>query len=85
MEKADANEVNEVNESNETTEKKESPVFILIDTSYWIFYRYFAIMQWWKHANTDVELFEDPYETPEFVEKFNKTFLDSINAFKKKT
>jgi 5'-3' exonuclease len=84
MEKAHDNEVNESNESNETMEKKESPVFILIDTSYWIFYRYFAIMQWWKYTNPDVELFEDPYETPEFVEKFTKTFLDSINVFKKK-
>lgn len=59
-------------------------VFILVDTSYWIFYRYFAIMQWWKHTNPDIELFEDPYNTPEFLEKFIKTFLESLEGFKKK-
>ena len=75
---------NNNSESNENVEEKETPVFILIDTSYWIFYRYFAIMQWWKHAKPDDELFENPYENEEFLEKFNKTFLDSINTFKKK-
>ena len=59
-------------------------VFILVDTSYWVFYRYFAIMQWWKHTNPDIELFEDPYNTPEFLEKFIKTFLESLEGFKKK-
>ena len=59
-------------------------VFILVDTSYWIFYRYFAIMQWWKHTNPDIELFEDPYDTPEFLEKFIKTFLETLEGFKKK-
>ena len=58
--------------------------FILVDTSYWIFYRYFAIMQWWKHSNPDIELFEDPYDTPEFLEKFIKTFVESLEGFKKK-
>ena len=59
-------------------------VFILVDTSYWIFYRYFAIMQWWKHANPDEDLFENPYENKEFVEKFIKTFTESLEGFKKK-
>ena len=58
--------------------------FILVDTSYWIFYRYFAIMQWWRHTNPDIELFEDPYDTPEFLEKFIKTFVESLEGFKKK-
>ena len=59
-------------------------VFILVDTSYWIFYRYFAILQWWKHANPDEDLFENPYENKEFVEKFIKTFVESLEGFKKK-
>ena len=59
-------------------------VFILVDTSYWIFYRYFAIMQWWKHAKPDDHLFENPYENEEFVEKFIKTFVESLQIFKKK-
>jgi 5'-3' exonuclease len=59
-------------------------VFILVDTSYWIFYRYFAIMQWWKHAKPDDHLFENPYDNEEFVEKFIKTFVESLEGFKKK-
>ena len=59
-------------------------VFILVDTSYWIFYRYFAIMQWWKHVNPDEDLFEHPYENEEFLEKFVKTFVESLEGFKKK-
>jgi len=58
--------------------------YIIVDTSYWIFYRYFALMQWWKHAKTDTELPENPYDCPEFVEKFIKTFTESIETFKKK-
>ena len=59
-------------------------VFILIDTSYWIFYRYFALLQWWKHAKPDNPLGEDPYKNEEFVEKFVKTFTESLENFKKK-
>lgn len=59
-------------------------VFILVDTSYWIFYRYFALLQWWKHAKPDNPLGEDPYKNEEFVEKFIKTFTESLENFKKK-
>ena len=59
-------------------------VFILVDTSYWIFYRYFAILQWWKHANPDDDLNNNPYNNKEFLDKFIKTFVDSLENFKKK-
>ena len=59
-------------------------VFVLVDTSYWIFYRYFAIMQWWKHAKPDDDLNNNPYTNEEFVEKFIKTFVESLQTFKKK-
>ena len=59
-------------------------VFILVDTSYWIFYRYFALLQWWKHAKPDNPLGENPYKNEEFVEKFIKTFTESLEGFKKK-
>ena len=58
--------------------------FILVDTSYWIFYRYFALLQWWNHAKPDNPLEEDPYKNEEFVEKFKKTFIESLDGFKKK-
>lgn len=62
---------------------QEPKIFVLIDTSYWIFYRYFAIIQWWGHSNPETPL-TNPYENEEFVEKFMKTFSESLDGFKKK-
>ena len=58
--------------------------YLLLDTSYIIFYRYFALLQWWKLAKKDIILPENPYESKEFVEKFTKLFLEQINMIKKK-
>jgi 5'-3' exonuclease len=63
--------------------KQEPKIFILVDTSYWIFYRYFAIIQWWGHSNPETPL-NNPYENEEFVEKFMKTFSLGLDGFKKK-
>ena len=41
-------------------------------------------MQWWKHAKPDDHLFDHPYENAEFVEKFVKTFTESIEGFENK-
>ena len=57
--------------------------YLLLDTSYIIFYRYFALLQWWKLAKKDIQLTDNPYETPEFVEKFEKLFLEQIQTIKK--
>ena len=62
----------------------KTDVVILIDTSYWIFYRYFAVLQWWRHAKPDNELPENPYDNQEFLEKFEKTFQESLTNLKKK-
>jgi 5'-3' exonuclease len=63
---------------------EESKTFILVDTSYWIFYRYYAILQWWNHAKTEQPLQENHIENEEFLEKFSKTFLESLTLLKKK-
>ena len=63
---------------------EEPKTFILVDTSYWIFYRYFAILQWWKHAKSEEPLSENHFENTEFLEKFTKTFIESLELFKKK-
>ena len=63
---------------------EQPKTFILIDTSYWIFYRYYAILQWWNHAKTEQPLPENHIENEEFLEKFTKTFLESLTLFKKK-
>ena len=57
--------------------------YILIDLSYFIFYRYFALLNWWKLANKDIEL-GIPFENEEFVQKFKKTFLDKLYEIPKK-
>lgn len=57
--------------------------FILIDGSYYMFYRYFAITAWWKAAKKDEEI-GVPIENEEFVEKYRKTFVDKLREMPKK-
>jgi len=56
--------------------------FILIDGSYFIFFRYYAMVQWWKIAKKEPQ--EGFQECPEFIEKFKKSFIDKIFEFSKK-
>ena len=56
---------------------------VLIDTSYYIFYRYYALLSWWKLAKPDIKL-DIPYENKEFVEKFIKTFKEKLIEIPKK-
>ena len=57
--------------------------YILIDGSYFIFYRVFALHLWWKHAKPEEELSE-PFLNKEFVEKFKSTFVTKIRELKTK-
>ena len=59
--------------------------FILIDGSYFIFYRYYALELWWKHAKLNVNE-EDihPSNNPIFIEKFKKIFNSTILEIDKK-
>lgn len=57
--------------------------YILIDGSYYCFYRYYALMVWWKNAHPDEEL-GIPCENELFVEKFKSTFKDKIKEIPKK-
>ena len=62
-----------------------NPTFIFIDGSYFCFYRYHSLLTWWKNAfpeQSDVLL--DPYQNPTFVEKFKKTFTDTITKIPNK-
>ena len=47
--------------------------YILIDGSYFIFYRIFALHVWWRNANPEIKL-ENPFQNEEFVEKYKSTF-----------
>jgi len=61
----------------------KTPTFIFIDGSYYNFYRYYALMQWWKITRPDEPL-EDPYLNAEFVAKFKKTHVDNLQQVSKK-
>ena len=43
--------------------------YILIDGSYFVFYRVFALLVWWKNAKPEIELVE-PFKNEEFDEFF---------------
>ena len=59
------------------------PNFILIDGSYYIFYRYFAILQWYKCSHKGIKP-ENPSEDTEFVEKFRTTFVSKLEEIPQK-
>lgn len=54
-----------------------------IDASYFIFYRFYALVQWWKVAKKDEPL-DVPIENAEFVEKFRSTFVEKVKEIPKK-
>lgn len=64
-------------------ESNMNPTFIFIDGSYYCFYRYFALLQWWKNAYPDEEL-TDPIQNEKFINKFKKTFVEGIQQIPKK-
>lgn len=57
--------------------------FILIDGSYYCFYRYYSIINWFKNANKE-ETLENPIENEIFVAKFKKTFIENIKQLPKR-
>lgn len=56
---------------------------IFVDGSYYCFFRYYAILSWWKRAKPDIIL-DDPYDNPEFVAKFKKMFVEKFREIPKK-
>lgn len=51
--------------------------FILIDGSYFIFYRYYALCVWWKLARKENEP-DNPCESERFMTKFRETVVSKI-------
>lgn len=52
--------------------------FVLIDGSYFVFYRYFALNLWWKNAKSGEKPDISCNDDPEFIDKFKKTFASRI-------
>jgi 5'-3' exonuclease len=58
---------------------------LLIDTSYLIFYRCYALKIWMSKAYPDINLeCNDLLEIPEFMEKYKTTFLTTIEKIMKR-
>ncbi len=58
--------------------------YIYIDGSYFCFYRYHALLIWWKNAFPEDPIIGDPFEQPIFVEKFKKLCIQSLQNIPKK-
>jgi 5'-3' exonuclease len=58
--------------------------YIIIDGSYFTFYRYFSIVRWWKNSHPlELDVLENPIENPVFVETFFRTFLETLRDMEK--
>jgi len=57
--------------------------FVLIDGSYFVFYRYFALNVWWKNAKSGEKPDTSCNDDPAFIEKFKKTFDERIQEMNK--
>ena len=65
-------------------EEMSNPTFIFIDGSYFCFYRYHSLLTWWKNAYPEeLDVLKDPYQNKKFVEKFKKTFVDTVQKIPK--
>mgnify|MGYP001405939059 CR=1 FL=1 len=57
--------------------------YLFIDGSYWVFFRYYAIMRWMSLAHKEVEI-PDPYKNKLFRDKFIATFISKLDLIKEK-
>jgi len=57
--------------------------FILVDGSYYLFYRFHALQLWWKNAHPNDEL-GNPIENEIFVNAFRKAFVNKLLEIPKK-
>ena len=61
------------------------PTFIFIDGSYFCFYRYHSLLTWWRNAYPEQQdVLQNPYQNQNFVDKFKKTFIETVEKLPKK-
>lgn len=72
--------------SNNNMNTSNTMAYLLVDVSYYNFYRFYATTQWYKNANSDEEI-EPGYDWSEnvvFMEKFTKMFKEHLKKYIKK-
>jgi 5'-3' exonuclease len=57
--------------------------YILIDGSYYCFYRYYSLIRWWNNAHKDESL-GVPSNNDIFINKFKKMYVENINKLSRK-
>ena len=69
---------------------KRYPV-LLVDTSFWLYYRFFALRNWYKRAYPDIvannpnfNMEHNWFEDEIFMSKYQKLFIDNIQTICKK-
>ena len=85
---------NNVDTSTQTQTQTPTPTYIFIDGSYFIFYRFYSMMNWWKLANPGPTVYgelSNPPPTPtqfeitdDFIEKYKKTFIEKVEEIPNK-
>ena len=58
--------------------------FVFIDGSYFCFFRYYAMLTWWKNAKKDEDALLNPIGSEEFVTKYKDLFNRKITEITKK-
>jgi 5'-3' exonuclease len=69
--------------TNNTNNHTKKQTFVFVDGSYYCFHRYYSLLNWWKNAFPEDPL-ENPIENHVFVEKFKKTFVETLQQIPKK-
>jgi len=72
--------------STNSMDSSSTPInFIFIDGSYFNFYRYCALLSWWKNAFPEhLDEIIEPFQNPQFVAKFRKLFIENVKGLPKK-
>ncbi len=61
----------------------EKKKYILIDTSYFVFYRYYAVLNWLKRYKNENINIETLMENIEYIDKYKKTFENNLKELMK--
>ena len=56
--------------------------FILIDGSYYIYYRYYSLIKWWGFAKKETLI--DIHNNQEFINKYKNVFINKLKEIPKK-